>query len=96
MPRFLRNFWVNLYVTGYKEPVTRGPRSKAGGFNLMVNVASEGVSKELLTITGLALPSGKKRVIIEIHRDMTLGEYAYHELLGTDETGPRTLILEEN
>lgn len=91
MPRNLRDFWVDLDVDGYAQTVARGPKQRGGGFSLDIRVASHGMSKRLLHITGAHLQNGKNRVIIELDRSLTAGEDVWRQL---NDHSP-TIVLDE-
>ena len=48
----MRNFWIESQVDGRETPLTGGPRSKDGGFNLKVKVRDQGASTLGLDIRG--------------------------------------------
>ena len=66
MPRNVRNFWVELNVDGRTE-IAAGPRSKDGGFRLVVRVREDGaISEKHLVITGRALSDGTLEVAADL------------------------------
>lgn len=53
MPRNVRNFWIDLAVDGKQERIETGPRSKDGGFNLVILVRENGsISDKRVYIEG--------------------------------------------
>ena len=42
MPRYVRNFWIEVYVDGRKTKIACGPRAKDGGALITIYQRSEG------------------------------------------------------
>lgn len=54
MPRFVRNFFLDLSVDGKAEPVRTGPRSSGGGFSPHVTQRDKGAVVTALRLDGWA------------------------------------------
>jgi len=54
----LRNFWIEAQVDGRETPITGGPRSKDGGFEMAIFIRSNGESEEGLRIRGVVEEDG--------------------------------------
>ena len=95
MPRNLRNFWVELECDGYAKDIARGPQSRSGSFSITVNVASHGEPMRLLRVIGQPLPNGRNRVILDVSRKPSDGEWVQSSLMSPDNPHA-TLVLEED
>lgn len=58
----LRNFWITGRSDGRSTPVTMGPRSKDGGFELTVAIRRDGGSYEAITIIGSAVEGDRLKL----------------------------------
>ena len=65
MPRNVRNFWVEVEVDGYKNPITFGPREKDGGFEMVIKQRKEGKVAIGAYIRGYVTKEGKIVLTIE-------------------------------
>lgn len=62
MPRNVRNFWIELSVDGSATRVETGPRSKDGGFSLVVLMRDDGGIVRALEVNGRTLSDGSLRL----------------------------------
>jgi len=65
MPRNVRNFWVEVEVDGYKNPIKFGPREKDGGFEMVIKQRKEGKVAIGAYIRGFVTESGQIVLSIE-------------------------------
>jgi len=42
MSKDVRNFWIEVKIDGYKNPITFGPKKKEEGFHMVINQRNEG------------------------------------------------------
>jgi len=58
-----RNWWLELEVDGRKAKVETGPRSKDGGFNLIIRQRVHGDSQVALTVEARVTDEGLLQMI---------------------------------
>lgn len=81
MPRNVRNFWLNLCVSGRKSNVETGPRSASGGFDLEILMRENGsISDERIVIQGRVVPDSDGQ-LIEIVGETNKGERLFSKTL---------------
>lgn len=53
MPRNVRNFWIELEVDGVQTKIATGPKSRDGGFQMVIRMREKGaISDKLVTVFG--------------------------------------------
>ena len=62
MPRCVRNFWIEIEVDGKTHKVACGPRSKDGGFRLVVKQRDDGCVIKAMEVQGFADDKGNIRL----------------------------------
>lgn len=65
MPRNVRNFWLELTVDGSATRVETGPRSKDGGFSLVILQRDKGGITRTMEVYGRALNDGS--LVLQAH-----------------------------
>ena len=58
----VRNFWVELDIDGRMTQIVGGPRSRNGGFNLIVYMRNDGGIIQAVTLRGYVHASGELRL----------------------------------
>jgi len=59
MPRNVRNFWIELGVSGKKQRIAIGPMRPDGGFDMRILIRDQGdVSSDTLILRGIAHNDG--------------------------------------
>lgn len=64
----VRNFWITARIDGKDVPISGGPRTKEGGFDLSIAVRQDGVSVQALDILGRADANGD--LVIKVRPQM--------------------------
>ena len=65
MPKNVRNFWIELEVDGRKTKIATGPRSKDGGFKLILKMRENGKeSNKEFHLTGFTSELNNKEYIV--------------------------------
>lgn len=66
MPRFVRPFWIEALVDGYRKEFQFGPRYKTGQFEMAIKQRDNGsVSPTELVIHGFVSTDGKVTLIVK-------------------------------
>ena len=74
MPRNVRNFWIELDVDGRKKRVATGPRSKDGGFRLIVYQREKGGIVKALNVFGSVNVLGKLEICAYAPLETEIGD----------------------
>jgi len=66
MPRFVRPFWIEADVDGYKNDFKFGPNRTLGQFDMAISQRKGGdMSPDKLTITGMVTSDNKVVLVIK-------------------------------
>lgn len=66
MPKNVKNFWIELDIDGKSAPIKAGPRSKDGGFKMVIRQRDRDCSVLGAVISGESRPNGELRLLIKI------------------------------
>ena len=63
IPKSVRNFWIEITIDGRKEVLKAGPKSKNGGFSLIVYQRDNEKIIKTAQITGIADRENRLRLL---------------------------------
>lgn len=64
-PASIRNFWIDATIDGCKGTISKGPKNKDGGIEIVIYMRNKKTVEKMLKITGKVAPDNRLILFIQ-------------------------------